>query len=239
MYGTFVRLNDAAGIEVLAGAGLDFVILDNEHTAMSKESMVSLIRAADISGLTVSVRVRGNDVTQILQALDSGAMGVQIPQIDSFPQAKAVVDAVKYAPVGKRGFAASQRSAGYGMMNPVEYARLSNEETMIASYCETAAGIENLGEILTIPQIDIIFIGPFDLSQALGVLGEPNHPTVLSAIEDIAKKTRAAGKAVGIIASSAEQTRRWHEMGIQYITYSSDLGMMASDTKRYLKEMRE
>lgn len=236
--GTFVKTTDPAVVEVLALAGFDFIIIDNEHTSMNKESMVNLVRAADISGILPTVRVRENNPAEILQALDAGALGVQIPQVDTKADALAVVDRVKYAPVGKRGYAASQRSAGYGFMNPKEYAERSNKETLITCYCETAEGIKNLDDIVSVPEIDVIFIGPFDLSQALGVLGEVNHPAVQEAIATITRKVRAAHKAVGIIASDAAQTQRWIDSGIQYIALSSDLGMIGSLGKQFMKELK-
>lgn len=236
--GTFVKTTDPAVVEVLALAGFDFVIIDNEHTAMSKESMVNLIRAADISDLAPTVRVRENSAAEILQALDAGALGIQAPQVDTKADALAVVERVKYAPLGKRGYAASQRSAGYGFMNAREYALRSNDETMIACYCETAEGIRNLDEILTVPEVDIIFIGPYDLSQALGVLGEVGHPKVQETIALITRRTRAAGKAVGIIASDAAQAQLRIGNGIQYISLSSDLGMIGALGKRWLAEIK-
>jgi 4-hydroxy-2-oxoheptanedioate aldolase len=185
--GTFVKLTDPAVVEVLGLAGFDFIVVDNEHTAMSKESMVALIRAADAAGLVPTVRPRENSAAEILQALDAGALGVQVPQVDTREQARQVVERVKYAPVGKRGYAASQRSAHYGFIDPAAYAAQSNAQTLVACYCETAAAIDNLDEILTVPEIDVIFIGPFDLSQALGVMGQPNHPKVQAAIDEITR----------------------------------------------------
>jgi len=236
--GTFVKTNDPAVVEVLALVGFDFIIIDNEHTAMNRESMVNLIRAADMSNLLPTVRVRENNAAEILQALDAGALGVQVPQVDSKDDAIAVVERVKYAPIGKRGYAASQRSAGYGFMDARQYAQMSNDETMITCYCETAAGIQNLDEILTVPEVDVIFIGPYDLSQALGVVGEVNHPRVQEAIATITRKTRAAHKAVGIIAADAAATQHWIDSGIQYIALSSDLAMIAAVGKRFMADLK-
>ncbi len=235
--GTFSKTTDPAIVEVLALAGFEFTIIDNEHTSMNKESMVNLIRAAEIHNLPVTVRVRESSTADILQALDAGALGVQVPQVESKAEAQKVVDAVKYAPLGKRGYAASQRSARYGTMNPVEYAQLANENSMVAVYCETAASIDNLDEILSVDQVDIIFIGPFDLSQALGVTGQPSHPKVIDAIQMITQKTRAAGKAAGIIAANPAQTRQWLDMGIQYIALSSDLALILNLGKQMLNEL--
>jgi len=237
--GTFAKLTDPAATEVLGLAGFDFVVIDNEHTAMSKESMVGLIRAAERVGIVPTVRPRDKGAAEILQALDAGAMGVQVPQVDTAEQARQVVARVKYAPQGNRGYAASQRSAHYGFMNATEYAETSNRETLVACYCETAESMHNLEEIVKVEGVDVIFIGPFDLSQALGVMGQPGHQRVLEAIGEITRKTRAAGKAVGIIASDAAQAKRWIEQGIQYISLSSDVGMIGALGTRFMGELRD
>lgn len=236
--GTFSKVSDPAVIEVFGLAGFDFFIIDNEHTAMNIESVVNLIRTGNLHGIMPTVRVKKNDAAEILQALDAGAFGVQVPQTNTKEDVQQVVDSVKYAPIGNRGYAASQRAAAYGFMNASEYAQISNENTLVSCYCETAAAIKNLDEILTVKELDIIFIGPFDLSQALGVIGQPNHPKVLSTIKEITDKTRAANKAVGIIASDVAQTKQWLDMGIQYIALSSDLAMIASLGKQFFKELR-
>ena len=237
-FGTFVKIPDPSAVEVLALSGLDFIVIDNEHTVMSTESTQNLIRAANIYNLVVSVRVKKNDAAEILQALDSGAYGVQVPQTNSKSDVEQVVSSVKYAPLGSRGYAASQRSASYGFMDAAEYARLSNENTLVSCYCETKAAIDNLDEMLSVNELDILFIGPFDLSQALGVTGRPRDPVVMKAIREITAKALKAKKAVGIIASDIEQTKQWLDMGIQYIVISSDLGMIASQAKAFIGALK-
>lgn len=236
--GTFVRANDPAVAEALGMTGLDFIVIDNEHTAMNRESMTDLIRAAELTGIVPTVRVKQKSAADILQALDAGAMGVQVPQVDTKEEAGQIVRWAKYAPEGVRGFAASQRSAGYGSMDPVEYAAMSNENTLVVCYCETRRCVENLDEILQVPGVDVVFLGPFDLSQAYGVIGQPSHPVVQQVIDTVIRKVRAGGKAVGIISSSAEETRRWIEKGVQYFAYSSDLGMLSSASRRFVSDLR-
>lgn len=235
--GTFAKVIDPAAIEILGLVGFDFFVLDNEHVAMNKESMVSLIRAAELSPIVPIVRVRENSPVEILQALDAGALGVQVPQVDTPAQAQSVVQSVKYAPLGQRGFAPSHRAAAYGLMDPQAFAAQSNKETLVVIYCETITAMENLEAILEVPEVDVIFIGPFDLSQSLGVIGQARHLKVLTATEHILQKTRAAGKAVGIIASDSAEARGYLERGIQYVTISSDLGMIAAQAKAHLASL--
>jgi 4-hydroxy-2-oxoheptanedioate aldolase len=239
LFGTFVRSGDPAVVEVLGFAGFEFIIIDNEHTAMDLESMVNLIRTAELAGIVPTVRIRQKNAAEILRVLDSGAMGVQVPQVDTAEEARRIAGWTKYAPEGERGFAASQRSAGYGSMDPVEYARLSNENILTVCYCETKESVDNLDEILKVPGVDIIFIGPFDLSQAYGVIGQPNHPKVVEVIDGIIGKVRAAGKAAGIIASDAQGTKRWMEKGVQYFAISSDMGLIFSAGRSIIKDLRQ
>jgi 4-hydroxy-2-oxoheptanedioate aldolase len=238
LLGTFVRSSDPAVVEVLGFAGFDFIIIDNEHTAMNLESMVNLIRASELAGMVPTVRIRQKNAAEILRVLDSGAMGVQVPQVDTAEEARRIAMWTKYAPEGERGFAASQRSAGYGSLDPVEYAVLSNENILTVCYCETKESVDNLDEILKVPGVDIIFIGPFDLSQAYGVIGQPNHPKVIEVIDGIITKVRAAGKAAGLIASDSQGTKRWMEKGVRYFAISSDLGLILSAGRGIIRDLR-
>ncbi len=236
--GTFVKITDPCTVELITNAGFDFIAIDNEHTAMSKETMVNLIRTADATGIVPTVRVRENSRPEILQALDAGAYGVMVPETSSAEEVKLVVERAKYAPEGNRGYSASQRSANYSGMNPAEYARLSNDNTLVVVYCETARALENLDAMLAVEGVDVMFVGPFDLTQALGVIGEPNHPKVLAAIDTIVKKTRAAGKAAGIIAADADKAKQLIAQGFQYIVLGSDQAFIQNLGKKYLKEIR-
>jgi len=123
-------------------------------------------------------------------------------------------------------------------MKPDEYAKLENDNTMVVVYCETAEAIKNLDDMLSVDGFDVMFVGPFDLTQALGVIGQPNHPKVLEAIDMIVKKTRAAGKAAGIIAADAEKARKLIEQGFQYIIVGSDQVFIQNMGKKLIKEIR-
>ena len=236
--GTFIKMTDPCSVELIANAGFDFIAIDNEHTAMNRETMVNLIRAADARGIVATVRVRENSRAQILQALDAGAFGVMIPETSSPEEVRLVVERTKYAPLGNRGYSASQRSANYSNMNAAEYARLSNENTMVVVYCETAEAIRNLDDMLSVEGVDVVFVGPFDLTQALGVTGEPGHPKVLEAIDMIVKKVQAAGKAAGIIAPNATVAKRLIEQGFRYIVLGSDQAFIQGMGRMYINELK-
>ncbi len=236
--GTFAKMTDASVVELFSFCGFDYFIVDNEHSQMSKESMVNLLRASDISGIVPIVRVRENSRAQMLQALDAGALGIMVPETGSEADVRHVIGSALYAPEGTRGYTASSRAAGYGTMDAAEYARTANENIMTLVYCETVEAIDNLDSMLAVPGLDVLWIGPMDLSQALGVTGHPSHPKVVAAMDDIIARCKKAGIAVGTIASDAEVTRNLLERGIQLVGLSSDQAMIVGHGRKLLREIR-
>lgn len=236
--GTFVKLTDPAVPELLALAGFDFFVLDTEHVAIDREQLTNIVRAADAAGITPIVRVRENQQVEILQNLDLGYAGVQVPNVDTEEEAMALVSYVKYTPNGVRGLSPSVRACGYGTCGVQEYIDTANANTMVVSHCETKTCVEHLDEILKIDGIDVIFIGPMDLSQSYGVPGQTGNPEVQEAIATIKKKTLAAGKAVGTVAATPEAARKLIAEGVQYILLASDQGMIVKWGKNAVNEIR-
>lgn len=237
--GTWTKIADPAAIEVLGLCGFDFTIIDREHVAFDNGAVTDLIRAAELADIVPIVRPRENRAIDILHALDAGALGVQVPGINTREQAEAVVRAAKYAPRGERGYALSHRAGGYGTLPAADYIQRSNDETLVVCYCESRACVENLDEITALDDVDVIFIGPFDLSQSLGVIGQLGHPDLTRAIDDVIARTRAAGKACGIIASTGAEAAQWHARGVQYVTLASDLGLMAAGARALIAELHQ
>ena len=236
--GTFVKLTDPAVPELLALAGFDFFVLDTEHVAVDREQLSNIVRAADAAGITPIVRVRENQQVEILQNLDLGYAGVQVPNVDTPEQARNLVSYVKYTPLGVRGLSPSVRACDYGTCGVQEYIDTANANTMIVSHCETKTCVENLDEVLKVDGIDVIFIGPMDLSQSYGVPGKTTDPEVKAAIDTITAKTLAAGKAVGTTAASAEAAKALIAKGLQYILLSSDEGIIVKWGKETISRIR-
>lgn len=236
--GTFVKLTDAAVPELLALAGFDFFVLDTEHVAVDREQLTNIVRAADAAGITPIVRVRENNQVEILQNLDLGYAGVQVPNVDSPEGARALVSYVKYTPCGIRGLSPSVRACSYGTCGVQDYIDTANANTMIVSHCETKACVECIDEVLKVEGLDVIFIGPMDLSQSYGVPGKPGDPEVQAAIAAVTQKTLAAGKAVGTVAGTPEAAKKLMEQGVQYILLASDQGMIVKWGRNALAEIR-
>lgn len=238
VFGTFVRLSDPAVVEVLAYSGFEFVVIDGEHSPLGLREWADLVRAADAVNLPAIVRVPRNEPSIIMQALDIGGLGVQVPQIDTVEEAKRAVAAALYAPLGARGFAATHRAAGHGFMRSEEYHRAANAETLLAIYVESAQAVLAAEEIAALPGIDVLFVGPFDLSNSYGVPGEIDHSKVQQAIERVAQVCASAGKSAGIIAGTPEAARALVARGYQYIIYSSDLGLIKAAATEGLARAR-
>jgi len=224
--GTFVRTTHPAVVEVLGLVGFDFVIIDNEHSPVDVESTANLIRAADGAGVVPFVRVRTNDAVAIMQALDAGALGVQVPQISNRAEAEYAARAVKYPPVGTRGLATSHRAADYGLMDPLAYVRMADRETMLLAYVENRQAVSNLEEITQVPGVDLLFVGPADLSASYGHPADTAHAEVQQAIDRVLSVAGRAGIPVGTVASDAAAARALMARGVRLLAISSDLQMI-------------
>jgi 4-hydroxy-2-oxoheptanedioate aldolase len=200
--GTFAKIADASAIEIMAMCGFDYIIIDGEHTHFNKETRLDLLRACDISGIVPIVRVRDASRSEILQALDAGGLGIMVPETGTKEEVEKVVYNTFYYPKGGRGFSTSHRAGGDTFMNGKEYAEKANEELMVVVYAETADALENIDEMLSVPNVDCLWIGPMDLTQVLGVIGDSKHPKVVETMNNIIEKCKKAGVAVGTIAAT-------------------------------------
>jgi len=224
--GPFMKLSDPAVVEIFGHAGFDFVIIDLEHGPLSIETAQNMVRAAEIADITPIIRVSENDPAQISRALDIGAQGVQIPHITTSTEANTAIKAAKFSPLGERGVCRFVRAASYSAMDRNDYFSSANDNTLVIAMIEGTEGIQNIDEILATPGIDVIFIGPYDLSQSLGLLGQVSHPRVFEELERVADKAKAQGLAVGTFADSIESVRKYQALGIQFISYSVDVGII-------------
>jgi 4-hydroxy-2-oxoheptanedioate aldolase len=214
LLGMFVGIPSPALVEMCGHAGLDFVIVDNEHGPAGIESTEHLLRAARGAGIIPVVRTLEAD---ILRILDIGASAIQVPQVNTAEQARRIVAAAKYPPVGTRGAAFSTRAAGYGFFGGEPHVKASNEGTSVIVMAETRTAIENIDEIVAVPGVDAVFFGPNDLSFSLGHPGQMQHPEVVAAIEHGVARVLAAGVAPGVLAPSVTDFHRLRKMGVRYL----------------------
>lgn len=236
--GPFMNCSYPAFIEIVGLAGFDYAIIDMEHGPLEVETAEDLCRAAQGVGLDPIVRVRKNDAPQIQRALDIGSAGVQVPQIETKADAEAVVRAAKYQPLGMRGVSFFTRAGDYTVFGLSGITERLNAEQMVVVHVEGKRGLDNLEDILTVPHIDVIFLGPYDLSQSFGVPGQINDPRVVKGMEEATAKIRAAGKWAGTFAGDAEAAKRWINVGVQYISLSVDVGIFARACRSLVEQVR-
>ena len=240
--GTYVGIADPAVVEVIGLAGFDAAFIDMEHTSFDVGVVEEMIRACDCVGITSMVRVPDNNPKTILRVLDAGVQGIQIPHVADLDDAVAAVKAVRYAPLGERGMAGSTRAARYGAVPLAEHMATSNAEILLALMVEDKRALNQLADIAAVPGVDLIAIGPHDLSAALGVT-DPRDPRLKTTIEGIAATLRDVGKArmafpLGITAYplTASQLR---EMGVAYTNcYPGDLGRLLQSYRGQLKQVQ-
>ncbi len=222
--GLFVNCAYPAFIEICGHAGFDFAVIDLEHGPLHTLAAEDLCRAADCTGLAPVVRVRKNDAPQIQRALDIGSAGVQVPQIETKTDAEAAVRAAKYNPLGSRGLSFNTRAGMYAGAGTQITDKL-NEESLVVVHVEGTRGVENLKEIVSVPDIDVIFLGPYDLSQSLGIPGQVRDERVVGLMRECVATIRSAGKVAGTFADSPEVAKQWMEAGVQYVAVGVDVGI--------------
>ena len=217
--GPFAGLNCPDLIEIMGIAGCDFCVIDTEHGPMNPESIQHMVRAAELSGMTPIVRVPRAEPVEILKVLDIGAQGIHVPQINSKETAMVVARASRYYPEGERGVAVP-RALSYGLMPLSGVMAEANREILVIAHCENAKGLDLLEEIAAVDGIDLIFVGPYDLSQSLGVPGEIFHPSMVEAVSRALKAITDAKKPAGIFVTSVDEAKRRIDEGFRYIAYS-------------------
>lgn len=216
-FGLSIMIPSPQIVESAGGMGFDWVMIDCEHGTVGLETMELMIMAAEASGVTPIVRPRTNSPSDILQCMDRGALGVQVPHVNTAGQARAAVAAVKFHPQGERSLAVGTRASRYGFSGSMkEFVAEANKATLVCVQIEDEEALPNLGEILKVEGIDVFFIGPSDLSQSMGHPGDPKAPPVARAIDEALAKIVAAGKTPGMPAS-AEAVQGVLAKGVRYI----------------------
>lgn len=230
--GTLQIFDSLQVAESVGVAGLDFVVFDQEHGPLTAETTLAMAAAAEQGGASPLVRVRENSPAEIQRALDIGA-GVQVPQIESAADAEAAVSAARFDPLGERGLSQYVRAGDY--VGSDRYTDQQNDEQPVVLQVEGEDGVENIDDIAAVDGFDVVFLGPYDLSQSFGVPGQVRHEKVEEAMELVVERAEAAGKAVGTFADDPETARRWIELDVQYVMLSVDAPIFV----RALRELAE
>jgi 4-hydroxy-2-oxoheptanedioate aldolase len=238
LVGTWINAPNESEVEIAGWAGFDFVVLDTEHSAYDLETAGRLARAADAAGVPSLIRVAETPEVNVGKALDFGVQGIMIPHVSTAAQAAHVIRCARYAPEGERGAAPSVRGARYGLVPWVEYRERTAKDGTLVLQIEGREGIANLDAILATAGLDVVFIGTFDLSNALGVPGQLDHPRLLEAVGDIVRRARARGVSVGMWMPEPEQIAPWIARGVQFLTVTNSDRIFMAGCRAVVGEVR-
>jgi 4-hydroxy-2-oxoheptanedioate aldolase len=236
VFGCFSRYADPSLTELLALQGFDFLVLDGEHGTLEPRECENMVRAAELRGTTAIVRVPANRPPTILRFLDTGAQGVHVPLVNSAEEADAAVRAVKYWPRGARGLA-GVRAASYGTEPLGDYVAHANDATMVVIQIETRAALERVEEIAGVDGVDVVFVGPTDLSLAFGVPGQTSHELVEQAYDAIADAVAGSPAALGVLVADEAGAERWQARGARYIAVTID-SLLSRGARTLLADLR-
>lgn len=237
VFGCFVRYPDATLIDVLGYQGWDFLVFDAEHGTIEPRDCEQMVRAAELHAVTPIIRVTTNTPPVILRYMDTGAHGLHVPWVNSMQETEAAVRAVKYQPAGTRGLA-GVRAANYGQSGSFkDYVAQANAETLVVIHIETAEAIDALPRMVTVPGVDVFFIGPTDLSHSLGVPGQAEHPLMQAALQRITDTVAESNAALGVMVSTMEAAREWRARGAHYITIVLE-SLLSPAMRAYLTAVR-
>ena len=237
LIGCFCSLGSPITTEVLGVAGFDWIMLDAEHAPNDVLSLVPQLMALKDSNSAAVVRPPWNDVVLLKRLLDAGVHNFLIPLVESADDAQRAVTATRYPPAGVRGVSVSHRSNRYGAVT--DYFRIVNDNIAVTVQIESRNGVEAAAEIAAVDGIDGLFIGPSDLAAAYGHLGNPAHPEVQGAMNEVFGAGRKAGKPIGILASVEADARRYLDMGATFVAVGSDLGALRMATQALCDTFRE
>jgi 4-hydroxy-2-oxoheptanedioate aldolase len=223
--------------ELLSQTGFDYVLIDQEHGVGDNDTLVRQLQAMANNPATAVVRPAWNDAVMIKRILDAGAEGVMLPSIETAEQARQAVAACRYPPAGIRGAGwAGGRASAYGMIP--DYATLAAERLLIVVQIETVKGVENIDEILKVDGVDVIFIGPADLTGSAGHLGDLHHPDVMNLVRRVEKATFVAGRPLGTVPFQ----RPWKDLfadGYAMVNAASDTAMLRDRSRADIALFRE
>jgi 4-hydroxy-2-oxoheptanedioate aldolase len=235
LLGTFVQIPSPVIVELAGHAGFDFVIIDFEHGPLGIETATNMVRAANACNTSPVIRVAKNDPFLIGQALDIGAEGIMVPQITNYDAAIQAIKSTRYGPEGIRGACPCVRSAKYSGTD-ASYFKQANEDVVTILLLEGKEAIDNISELVTIPNIDVLMMGVWDLSSSLGIPGQVDSPLVLDKIGTIVKAAKAKGIDLGTLWLDSADAKKWAERDIKFLP-TVDTTMIIEHWRKKLKDI--
>lgn len=229
--GTWLSLGSSLTAEIAGQAGFDWVLIDHEHGAGDEEHLLHQLQAVEATPAAGIVRIAWNDAFRFKRALDLGAAGIMIPYVNTVEEAQHAVSAMRYPPQGSRGVARFQRAAGFGQRFESYFAE-ANANLLTIVQIETKEAVNHVEEIAAVDGVDVLFVGPLDLSVSLGIPQQVTHPDFRAALARVIAAGHRAGKAVGILIPSPDALPATLEDGFTFIAVGSDGGLVAAGMHR-------
>ena len=237
--GTMMFEFNTTGIgRIAANAGAEFAVYDMEHTGWELETIRTLIATTPRPGLVPIVRIPTTQYHFVSRVLDMGAMGVMAPMVESADEARLLVQSAKYPPTGRRGAAFGIAHDDYGIGTIPEVVRSSNAESLLIVQIETANGLQNLDEIATVPEIDVLWIGLYDLANSLGLPGQMDHPQIQAAIDRVLAVCRSQNKVPAVLVTSIDEGRAQLARGFRLVAFGGDVWIYQTALKEGLAALR-
>lgn len=234
--GTWLMSAAPAVAEALGCAGLDFLVVDTEHVPLDTAQTIDLLRAIAGTPAAAVTRVAWNDMVLVKRALDAGAQSLMFPFVQSADEARRAVSYTRYPPQGIRGVAAMHRASRYATVP--DYLRRASEEICVVVQLETPAALDALPAIAAVDGVDSLFVGPGDLSAAMGRLGDIAHADVQAQLARAARECRALGKPCGIVGPNPEMVRRFLDYGYSWVAVGSDMSLMLGRAQEWVGQVR-
>lgn len=229
--GTWLSLGSSVTAEMAGKAGFDWALVDLEHGVGDHESLLHQLQALDATPAAGIVRVAWNEPPRFKRALDLGASGIMVPYVNTAQEASLAASAMRFPPRGIRGVARSNRAAAFGSEFDDYFARAS-ENLLTVVQIETVEAVENAGAIAAVDGVDVLFIGPLDLSVSLGIPQQSGHPDFLAALARVVAACKGAGKAAGILLPSTERLSAMQEMGFTFVAVGTDGGLVMTGMRQ-------
>lgn len=236
--GTFVSLGNPVASEIIGKAGFDFAILDLEHGVGSENDILGQLQGFEHGTAASIIRVEGNDRQRVHRVLDLGAEGIMFPHIKTTEQAQNAIDALCYAPEGLRGVAKMVRATNFGL-NFDDYFANQKKDILGIIQVETEEILDSLDEVAAIDGVDVLFVGPMDLSMALGIFGQFDHPKFKEALKATSDAARKAGKTCGILLTNPDQLSGYYELGYRFFTLGADIAFINNGALNTVKQLNK
>lgn len=221
--GTFINLGSSVTAEMAGDAGYDWVLLDHEHGPGGEDTLLAQLQAVGGTPAVPIVRIAANETPRFKRALDMGAHGIMAPWVSTADEARAAVAAMRYPPLGLRGVAKIQRSAGFGG-GFEDYYLNAHKWLLTVPQIETPEAVANSEEIAAIDGVDVLFVGPTDLSYNMGIRDQLEHPRFIEALTKVSEAAKKHGKAAGILVQSPAMVAKCRDLGYTFVALGSDGG---------------